>query len=73
MAVDLLQRSVLISKGSGEIIGLLGEPSERRDRGEWVYSLGQCSGFGWEHSELRVRFASGGTVKNASFDRAAPL
>jgi hypothetical protein len=71
MAVDLLKRNLLLAKSSAEVNELLGRP-DKSDSASISYELGQCSGFGWESSILRVGFDENGKVKRAKIERDAP-
>jgi hypothetical protein len=53
MALDLVRAERLIAKDSQFVEHLLGEPAARSAQ-EWRYPIGQCTGFGWNHTELRV-------------------
>lgn len=68
MALDLLQRKRLPGMTAGEVHALLGTPA--RYGPEWTYALGQCSGYGWQHSGLVVRFSPADGVIAASFQHA---
>lgn len=54
MALDLIDREQLMGMTTEEISAILGTPM--RHGSEWTYALGQCSGYGWHHSGLVVRF-----------------
>ena len=68
MALDVLQKRLLNGKSRPEVLELLGPLHTGRDF-EFVYDVGQCSGFGWEHSQLLVRFGQDGKVRDAHFSR----
>lgn len=68
MALDLIERRLLLGKSESELVSLVGQPGSR-SAGQWVYPLGQCSGFGWYDSELRVSFNANARVNYASFHR----
>ena len=55
MGLDLIKHKMLLGKSVMFTADLLGE-SDYKSGNEWVYELGQCSGWGWHHSELRVQF-----------------
>lgn len=71
MAVDLLKRNLLLAKSFTEVNALLGRP-DRWESTSIVYELGQCSGFGWDSSILRVGFDENRTVNRARIERDAP-
>ena len=68
MALDLIETGRLMKMSMDEVFSLLGRP--RQYGPEWSYSLGQCSGYGWHHSDLEVRFDSAGRVVLAFFRHA---
>lgn len=67
MALDLIDRRLLLGMRTPEVVALLGSPS-RQDI-DWRYKLGQCSGLGWYDSELVLRFDSSSRVAAVSFAR----
>lgn len=70
MAIDLIEGKLLLEKSAAEVVALLGEPlARKRDSGDWIYPLGQCSTLGWMHSELRLIFDERARVKAAEFQR----
>ncbi|MFN7569841.1 MAG: hypothetical protein ACK5TK_00080 [Betaproteobacteria bacterium] len=69
MALDLVKSGQLIGKGLAEVEATLGAPTSRTPT-SWRYALGQCTGFGWEHSLLVVRFGSSPSVTEAHIRRA---
>lgn len=68
MAVDLLDRGALQNLSKRSVVELLGEPNSQHDT-TYRYELGQCSGWGWQHSSLTLSFSSAGTVVRADFTR----
>lgn len=70
MALDLIERQLLSGKSADEVVTLLGLPT-RQTPGQWAYSIGQCSGFGWHDSELALTFDDKARVVNAKFRRTA--
>lgn len=68
MALDLIDRERLMGMTAEEVSALLGTPM--RFGLEWTYALGQCSGYGWHHSGLVVRFNPANRVTAAWFQHA---
>ncbi len=68
MALDLIESKRLAGATVPQVRELLGTPDGQE--AEWVYALGQCSGFGWEHSELAVRFDSARRASEVRFQRS---
>lgn len=66
MALDLIVRELLLGKTATQAVSLLGSPTSSQ-LGYWAYDLGQCSGWGWSNSELRLKFDKSAEVTNASF------
>jgi hypothetical protein len=64
LAQDLVQSGHLSRRSGQYVVEQLGQPSKRQGS-ELVYSLGQCHGWGWHHSELVVRLSEQGTVVSA--------
>lgn len=69
MALDLLEKGRLLGLTQAEVIDLLGTPADQAR--EWRYALGQCSGFGWSHSELRISFDNRGKAMEVKFEHAS--
>jgi hypothetical protein len=67
-ALYLVERKALIGMSKGAVSAMLGAPSQHGSA--WAYALGQCSGYGWNHSELVVRFGEKGEVVAARFTHA---
>ena len=67
MALDLIDRELLLGMRTAEVLALLGSTS--RQDSDWCYALGQCSGLGWYDSELIVRFDTSNRVASVSFHR----
>lgn len=65
MALDLIEQDVLPGKSAQQITALLGAPDEKA-AGHWTYHLGQCPGWGWNDSDLRLAFDAGGTLVNSA-------
>ena len=55
MGLDLIKHKMLLGKSVITVADFLGEP-DYKSGNEWVYELGQCSGWGLHFSELRVQF-----------------
>ena len=68
MALDLVETKRAVGLAMADVAALLGTPA--RHGPEWSYALGQCSGFGWSHSALVVRFDGGGRSLEARFKHA---
>ena len=68
MALDLIDRERLIGMTAEEVSALLG--TARRYGSEWIYALGQCSGYGWHDSGLVLRFSHQDRVTAAWFQHA---
>jgi hypothetical protein len=71
MALDVLESRLLLGKGPAYVEATLGPPTSRAAT-YWHYALGQCTGFGWHHSELYVYFDSQQLVQNAGIRRTEP-
>lgn len=68
MALDLVDQDILPGKSDQQVLALLGAPDEKGP-GYWTYHLGQCSGRGWNDSDLRLEFDGSNTlVKRATFE-----
>ncbi len=61
---DILNKESLKAKTEQYVLDQLGPPS-RREASNLVYFIGQCHGWGWEHSELVVRVSEAGAVLGA--------
>ena len=70
MALDLIHSNRLIGMNSDELTLLLGPSIEKRRGFDWMYPLGQCSGFGWEDSALMIQLGGERKVTSARFRRA---
>lgn len=68
MALDLINSNRLIGMSTQELLALLGRASDKGP--DWMYPLGQCSGFGWEDSALLITLGSEKKVVSARFQRA---
>lgn len=68
MALDLIHSKRLVGMNPEELIALLGPAAEKG--ADWMYPLGQCSGFGWENSAMMIRIGSERKVIFARFQRA---
>ncbi len=68
LALGLIESKRLSGLTKSEVSAVLGEPT--RYGPNWSYALGQCSGFGWHHSGLRVQFDGVGKVVGAQFQHA---
>lgn len=68
MALDIIASKVLQNMSTAEVKSLLGEPDGIR-KGQLHYELGQCSGFGWHNSILRVGFLENQTVAEVAILR----
>ncbi len=66
MALDLIERRLLIGKTATEVVSLLRSPSSSPS-GYWAYDLGQCAAWGWSDSALKLRFNNEAKVIAASF------
>ena len=68
MALDLIDKDILRGKSGPQVAALLGAPDEQ-DPAHWTYHLGQCPGWGWNDSDLRLTFDEGNTqVKSATLE-----
>ena len=67
MAIDLIDSRRLIGMRSQALADLLGPPMV--NGAEWIYPLGQCSGFGWEHSRLVIQMDGEHRAILAQFQR----
>jgi len=68
MALDLIDHDILPGMTDQQVTALLGAPDEKGP-GYWLYHLGECSGRGWNDSDLRLEFGPTNTlVKNATFE-----
>jgi hypothetical protein len=67
MAVDLLERGTLQNLSKKSVVEMLGEPNSEHGL-TYHYALGQCSGWGWQHSNLTLNFSYAGTVIRADFE-----
>jgi hypothetical protein len=61
---DILNKERLSGKSKQYVLDQLGPP-DRREASSLVYSIGQCHGWGWHHSELVVRLSATGFVRGA--------
>lgn len=68
MALELIDSNRLTGMNSEELTALLGPATEKGT--DWIYPLGQCSGFGWEDSALMINLGSEKKVISARFQRA---
>ena len=69
MALDLIQKEILKSKTKKQVSEILGTPDKISDS-TFSYKLGQCSGLGWHHSILVIKFMNN-TVHNLKIVRDA--
>jgi hypothetical protein len=69
LASGLVNAKVLYGKPATFVVAQLGEPT-KRSNGEFVYSVGQCHGWGWHDSELVV-YLSGQNMVTEVRTRAA--
>ena len=68
MALDLIDQDILPGQSDQQVLALLGAPDEKHP-GYWIYHLGECSGRGWNDSDLRLQFdASNTLVTSATFE-----
>ena len=58
---DILIKGRLKAKSEQYVLDQLGPP-DRREASNLVYFIGQCHGWGWDHSELIVRLSAAGVV-----------
>ncbi len=71
MALDLVQRQTLSGMSGPQVVALLGAPDEQGPAA-WTYHLGECPGWGWNDSDLRLSFDAGSTrVRTATFEHVA--
>lgn len=68
MALDLVDSNRLLGLSGEELTALLGPATDRG--ADWMYPLGQCSGFGWEDSALMIKLGSEKRAISARFQRA---
>lgn len=68
MALDLVDSNRLLGLSGEELTALLGPATYRGN--DWMYPLGQCSGFGWEDSALMIKLGSERRAISARFQRA---
>jgi hypothetical protein len=68
MALDLIQHQTLTGKSAPQVLELLGAPDEQGPT-YWTYHLGECPGWGWNDSDLRLNFDTATTqVQSATFE-----
>lgn len=67
MALDLVNSKRLIGMNAEGLTALLGPATEKEP--DWIYPLGQCSGFGWQNSSLVIKLGSDMKVISARFQR----
>lgn len=68
MALDLVQKETLTGKSGPQVMELLGTPDEQGPA-TWTYHLGECPGWGWNDSDLRLSFdADNIRVTSATFE-----
>jgi hypothetical protein len=65
MALNLIERKILVGKTRTEIASLLGTP-ESSTSGTWLYAIGQC-GFLWGDNWLELNFGGDAKVARAVF------
>lgn len=68
MALDVMRQQTLLGKSGPQVVELLGEPDERSPAA-WTYHLGECPGWGWNDSDLRLNFDTTTTqVQSVTFE-----
>lgn len=68
MALDLIDRNILLGKTGPDVAALLGAPPNAGS-GVWLYPVGQC-GLLWGHHTLHVAFGPDAKVKSAALKTA---